>query len=222
LKFHTALRPSLWLAALLLTVATANAAQAPIAMLEQASERMIDALKSESQAFQAEPSRLFDLVERELLPYVDEEAMARMVLGAHWRKATPTQQRRFVEEFRTFLIRFYVSALLDDPDRIDQMLANSENLIRFIPTPGEDDGKRARVRAEVTPTSGPRIPVSFSLFRKDDAWKVYDVNVDGISIVITYRNNFAQQIARMGLDGLIADMAQRNQRLWQEAKAEQS
>jgi phospholipid transport system substrate-binding protein len=211
----------LWLAVLLLAFATAHAAQTPIAILEQASDRMLEALKTERQAFREEPSRLFDLVERELLPYVDEEAMARMVLGAHWRKATPAQQQRFVKEFRTFLIRFYVSALLDDPARIDQMLANSDNLIRFIPNPGEDDGKRARVRAEVTPVSGPRIPVSFSLFYKDGAWKVYDVNVDGISIVITYRNNFAQQIARMGLDGLITDMAQRNQRLWQEARAQQ-
>lgn len=215
---HTTVRPPLWLAVLLLTVATASAAQTPIAMLEQASDRMIQALKAERQAFEAEPNRLFDLVERELLPYVDEEAMARMVLGVHWRKATPAQRKRFVEEFRTFLIRFYVSALLDDPARIDQMLANSDNLIRFIPTPGDDDGKRSRVRAEVTPPDGPPVPVSFSLFRQNDAWKVYDVNVEGISIVITYRNNFAQQIVRMGLDGLIADMAQRNKSLWHEAK----
>ncbi len=191
----------------------------PDALLESVSTEMIDALEAEREAVKDNPERLFTLVEEILVPHVDTETMARMVLGAHWRRASEEQRARFTEQFKTLMIRFYVSALLDDPSELDRLLEQKDRLIQILPTQHGEDERRARVRAEVRPPEGPVVPVSFSLYRREagDPWQVYDVNVEGISIIINYRNSFGSQISREGLDALIQELTTRNQQLWEKA-----
>ncbi len=212
-----------WLTTLLLVgllSGPASAAIAPHTMLKSVTDEVITAFKREQEALQHEPSYLFDLVEEVLLPHVDMNVMSRYVLGKHWRTATDEQRERFRHEFKDLLVRFYVSALLDDTARLDELLANSENLINYLPVTVDDSTRKTTVRAEVNmPNGGPRIPVSFSLFlNREGKWMMYDVNVDGISLVTNYRSSFAAEIKRDGLEALLDRMAERNRALLEEAR----
>jgi phospholipid transport system substrate-binding protein len=211
------------LGALLLALLGGRAGAAipqPEAMLESLTDEVIVVLKREQEAVRREPTYLFDLVERVLLPHVDMEVMSRYVLGRYWRDATDEQRNRFRQEFKNLLVRFYVSALIDDPAKLDELLANTENLIRYQPVRVDDTTRKTIVRAEVNmPNGGPRVPVSFNLFLNTEGqWKMYDVNVDGISLVTNYRSSFAADIKRDGLDALIERLAERSSELLEQAK----
>jgi phospholipid transport system substrate-binding protein len=210
---------TLWLASLLLFAMTVHAEanvpnEAPDKMLESVTQEMFSVLKRERSSIKQKPTRLFDLVEQVLLPHVDMQVMSRFVLGKHWRSATPAQKEQFSNEFKNLMVRFYVSALLDQPDQLDELLANTDNLIAYLPVKIDDSTKKTTVRAEVhMPNGGPRVPVSFSLFKRDGNWMMYDVNVDGISLVSNYRSSFNSEASRDGLDKLIQHLAKRNKSL---------
>ncbi len=197
-------------------VAAANV-QEPRSMLESVSKELLTKLKNDQAQVHAQPQRLFDVVDQVLVPHVDLETMSRLVLGKYWRTATPEQRTRFMAEFRTLMVRFYVSALLDDPKQIDTILDHSDTIIVFLPSSPSTDPARSIVRSEVHVPNGPVVPVVFNLQNKDGVWRVFDVNVDGISLIINYRNSFAQQVAQNGLDALINDLAERNKKLLNEA-----
>ncbi|MBE0510826.1 MAG: ABC transporter substrate-binding protein [Chromatiales bacterium] len=215
----------LWLLAALLGTASlqAQANVPPHEMLNQVTERMLETLRAEREAIAQQPSHLFTVVEQVLVPHVEVNVMSRFVLGQHWRRANADQQARFAEEFKNLLVRFYVSALLDDPAQLDKLLA-SDNIIRFLPVTVPDDTRTTTVRGEVfLPEGGQRVPVSFSMMRIESGqWLLYDVNVDGISLVANYRTSFAADINRDGLDALITRMAERNRRLLDEANGKTS
>lgn len=197
-------------------VAAANVEE-PRSMLESVSKELLSTLKTEQNQLHAKPQRMFDIVDQVLVPHVDLETMSRLVLGKYWRTATPEQRTRFTAEFRTLMVRFYVSALLDDPKQIDTILAHSDTIITFLPVSGGNDPKKSTVKSEVHLPNGPVVPVAFSLHNKDGQWRVFDVNVDGISLIINYRNSFATQVAQGGLDALINDLAARNKALLEES-----
>lgn len=220
---NTFSRTALWLISLMLfaMVARAEANVAPDKILESVTQEVFTVLERERDTLKAEPTRLFGLVEEVLLPHVDMEVMSRFVLGKHWRTASPAQRERFVSEFKNLLIRFYVSALVEDPDRIDELLANSKTIISYLPSNIDDSTKKTIVRAQVNmPNDGPKVPVTFSMFRRDSNsdWLMYDVNVDGISLVTNYRSSFATEVSRQGLDTLIDRLAERNNKLLEQAQ----
>ncbi|SCZ65001.1 MlaC/ttg2D family ABC transporter substrate-binding protein [Thiohalomonas denitrificans] len=192
----------------------ATAGETPQEMLRAVTEEMVTRLQNEKDALQERPERLFTLVEDTLVPYVDQEAMSRLVLGVAWRRATPEQRERFTKEFKTLLVRFYTSALLDNPDQIDRLLEKGQDLITFRPG-GEARGNRIQVRAEAHPPEGPSVPVIFSLYQKEGQWLIYDVKVEGVSIVVNYRNSFSSQVKQFGLSEVINRLAKRNQELWE-------
>ncbi|HEY0634221.1 MAG TPA: ABC transporter substrate-binding protein [Gammaproteobacteria bacterium] len=200
-------------------VAAANVEE-PRTMLESVSKQLLDTLKTDQAKIHSEPQRLFDIVDQVLVPHVDLETMSRWVLGKHWRTATPEQRTRFTAEFRTLMVRFYTSALLDDPKQIDTILAHADTIITFQPSTSANDPQRSTVRSEVHLPNGPVVPVVFNLHLKDGVWRVFDVNVDGISLITSYRNSFAQQVAQSGLEALIDDLAARNKKLMEQADAE--
>ena len=203
--------------------ASAQASVPPHQMLEGVTQELLAMLKVEQEAISEKHERLFELVEQVLLPHVDLGVMSRYVLGKYWRKATAEQRERFSGEFKNLMVRFYVSALLDDPKQLGTLLEDSDNLISYLPVDTDESTKKTRVRAEVhMPNGGPRIPVSFSLFKKDDAWLLYDVNVDGISLVSNYRSSFASEMRRDGIDVLINRLEERNAELLQATRDKQA
>lgn len=204
----------------LLSGPAAAAVTHPTGMLQNLTDEVIAVLKSEQEAVHEDPTYLFEVVERVLLPHVDMDVMSRYVLGKYWRSASDAQRERFRQEFKDLLVRFYVSALIEDTAKLDELLANSENLISYMPVNIDEATRKTTVRAEVNmPNGGPRVPVSFSLFRNTEGeWMMYDVNVDGISLVTNYRSSFATEIKKDGLDKLIDRLAERNRQLLDEAK----
>lgn len=208
-------------AALLFIAAPAVSQATPQSMLQNATDRMFEALKEERATVKERPERLFELVDEVLVPHVDLDGMSRWVLGRNWRKATPEQQARFIQEFRTLLVRFYVSALLEKPEQLDDLLKarETQELITFIPGNVKPDAKKTLVRAEVQVPNGPTVPVSFRLYRRGNAdWKVIDVTVDGISLVTNYRTSFASEIEQGGVEGLLERLALRNEELLAETR----
>ena len=223
---YTANTTRIWLltlAALLLFIGNAQAsASIPEVMLDSISKEVIAKLKSEREHVREKPEHLFDVVENVLIPHVDMLNMSRWVLGKHWRDASPAQQERFVAEFKTLLVRFYVAALLDDPNELDNLIAANEEkpLITFMASNTPDDAKQAMVRSSVNVPNGPAIPVTFRMYRAKpgDEWKVIDVTVDGISLVTNYRSTFDSEINKDGLQATIDSLAARNQELLEKAR----
>jgi phospholipid transport system substrate-binding protein len=133
---------------------------------------------------------------------MDFEAMAKLVLGKHWRTATSEQRSRFVGEFKALLIRTYRTSLAE----------YSDEKVSFLPfREGEQPEKLATVRSEIIRGNGPSIPINYSLrYKKDDGWKVYDIGIEGVSLVTNYRSSFAREINQNGMDYLIESLHRRN------------
>ncbi|HCC81318.1 MAG TPA: toluene tolerance protein, partial [Methylophaga sp.] len=147
------------------------------------------------------PQKIYTLVQDILFPHFDFERMAKLALGRSWRDASAEQQAQFVEEFRLLLVRTYATAMLE--------YTNEE--IRFLPF--RDDLKKGRVDVpmEVVQPNGPSVPMALSLYKnKNDEWKVYDVKIEGISLVTNYRSSFNRDIRTSGMDALIENLAKRN------------
>ena len=184
--------------------ASAEAMPEPQALVKKASDDMLKALKDNEAELQADPEKIYDLVEDILMPHFDFEKMSKLALGKNWRSADADQRKRFVEEFRLLLIRTYSTAMLEYTDEEIKMLPFRDDLSR----------KRVTVPMEVVQKGGPSIGMSLSLYQnKQDAWKVYDVKIDGISLVTNYRSSFANEIRSGGMDQLIKDLAERNKKV---------
>jgi len=189
------------LALLLGLTSTWAATESPKELIEDTAQRLIDELNQNRAALEQDRSQLYGMVEEIILPHMDFQIIARWVLGKYWRRATPEQRQRFTEEFRELLVTTYASAILE----------YSGEKYEFLPMPDVGNADEATVRAEFYPNNKPPIPVSYSLHRRKGDWKVYDVTVDGISLVTNYRSSFSTQIRDQGLDALIEDIAKRNE-----------
>jgi phospholipid transport system substrate-binding protein len=196
----------LMLAAFVLAFNSANvvaeeAMPEPQALVKQASDDMLKALKDHEAELETNPDKIYELVESILMPHFDFEKMSKLALGKNWRAANDEQRVRFIEEFRLLLIRTYSTAMLEYTDEE----------IRFLPFRDDLSRKRVTVPMEVLQAAGPSIPMALSLYQnKDDAWKVYDVKIDGISLVTNYRSSFANEIRNGGMEQLINNLAERN------------
>ena len=172
---------------------------APQQVVEQTSAQMIQALHQNSAALRKDSSHIYELVEQIVLPHFDFQLMSRWVLGRAWQTATPEQRQQFAVEFRTLLVRTYAKALLEYADEEVRVLAQA-------PVTGDE----TVVKTEVRPKTGRPIQINYSMHLGDNGWKVYDVSVEGVSLVTNYRSTFASQMRSNGLDVVIADLRKRN------------
>lgn len=178
------------LLALLLTapVLATTPAAGPEAVVKETAAAMFDALDANAAALKADPDKVQPLVERILLPKFEVDYAARLVLGNHWRSATPEQQQRFQTAFVRFLTRTYGRAIV----------SFKRDQLSFLPLRGPLDPKRTTVQTEVARASGAPIPVDYVLRQTPDGWKVFDVVIEGISYVRNYRTSFGEEIEREG------------------------
>lgn len=190
--------------------ANAFGATSPQETLRLASDSLFTLFKAEHEKLKDDPARIYALVDDSLGPYVDFPLVAQLVLGKHWRTASTVQRERFIAEFHQMLVRFYTGAFVEDPRKVDDVLANANTLIHFAPAEMNADGVRAKVNAEVHLPTGQVVPVGFALHHKGPEWKVYDVTVEGISLVTNYRTSFSKEISQTGLDRFIERLAERN------------
>jgi phospholipid transport system substrate-binding protein len=166
----------------------------PYDVVKTAAEGMLHDLDANRAAYRQDPSKVSALVDKYLLPHFDVETSARAVLGVHWRTATPDQRKRFVDAFYHSLLNNYGAALSDfTADKLKIYPANVD--------PGSD---RATVRTEVKSSSGDRTAVNYVMRKKPDGWKAVDVNIEGISYVKSYHDDFDAQIDQQGMDAVIS------------------
>lgn len=175
----------------------------PDRLVRQTTEQVLSALRENQEVIAENPSKVYDLVSEYVLPRFDFELMSRFVLAQAWRSASEAQQQRFVEEFRRLLVRTYGKSLAE----------YSGQEVKYLPMQGDvTQQERVTVQTEIVQQNGPSIPLDYKLYHTDQGWKVYDVIIDGVSLVLNYRSSFNTQIAREGLDGLIQDLAERNRK----------
>ena len=164
----------------------------PQELVENSAKRMLVELDANRPMYVKDPSKLDALVANVLLPNFDTEYSARLVLGQNWRTATPEQRKRFVDAFYHSLLRNYGAALVD-------FTAD-----RFTILPYKGDGTdMATVRTEVKRSSGEKIPVNFRLRKSNGVWKAWDVVIEGISYVKSFKTDFGAEIQAKGLDEVI-------------------
>ena len=167
------------------------AADDPGKLVQSAAEGMLKDLDANRDAFRKDPSKVNALVDKWLLPHFDTAYSARLVLGKHWRDASEDQRKRFVNAFYQSLLRNYGSALVDF----------TSDRMKFLPA--QVDGDSATVRTEIKRSNGTRIPVNYSLRKVDGEWKAWDVVIEGISYVKSFREDFGAEIDQKGLDAVI-------------------
>ena len=173
--------------------ASGAATEGPTEVVQSAAQGMLSDLDKNRDAYRRDPAKVGALVDKYLLPHFDTEYAARGVLGQHWRTATPEQRKRFIDAFYHSLLNNYGAALVDfTADRL-----------KIFPSNPEGDATRATVRTEVKRANGDRVSVNYYLHKTPQGWKAWDVVIDGISYVNSYRTDFGEQIEQQGLDAVI-------------------
>lgn len=174
-------------------------------MIEDTTNEVVAALTEQREVLKANPKQVYKIVDSLVLPRFDFARMSKFVLGTHWNAATPDQQKRFTEAFRDLLVRTYSTALVE---------AAGVNLkVNYLPV--QDGGARGvTLRTEVAQGSAKPIIVEYAMYVPDvkwqkewniqtEGWKVYNVTVEGVSLVTNYRTEFGNDIEKIGMDGLI-------------------
>jgi phospholipid transport system substrate-binding protein len=179
--------------------APARADTAPDELIRQVSTEVIDAVKADKAIQAGDVNRIIALVDAKVMPHVNFQRMTASAVGRNWRSATPEQQKRLQEEFKTLLVRSYAGALTQVKDQTVQLRPMRAN-------PGDTE---VVVRTEIKGKGEP-VQLDYRLEKSGEAWKIYDVNVVGVWLVEQYRTSFNQEISAGGIDGLIAKLAERN------------
>lgn len=174
----------------------------PDKQVQQVTQDIIATLEANKDELSSNPQKVLAIVDEKILPHFDFGYMSQLVLGRHWRSASSEQKSNFTTEFRRLLVKTYSNALADF----------SGQDVEFAPYRGKPGAEDATVSMEILPKAGPSIPLDYSLYLKDDAWKVYDVNIDGLSLVTNYRRTFSADIKNDGLDALIQQLRDKNNR----------
>jgi phospholipid transport system substrate-binding protein len=165
----------------------------PQELVDASAKRMLAELDANRAMYQKDPAKLESLVANVLLPNFDIEYAARLVLGQYWRTATEDQRKRFVAAFYHSLLQNYGNALLN----------YTSGNFNVLPYKGDPNDTQATVRTEIKKSTGEKVPVNFSLHKTDSGWKAWDVVIEGISYVKSFKTDFAQEIQQKGLDEVI-------------------
>lgn len=170
-------------------------------LVQTTTERLLNVIKDRPEQLRDDPQELYRLVDEIILPHFDFRRMAQDVLRRYWDEATAAQRERFTEEFKTLLVRTYAKALTE----------YSDQKVAFLPVEAPDANGDVTVRTEIRQEGGFPIPISYAMYKPESHWLVYDVTIDGVSLVKNYRSAYRAQIRRGGLDQLIGLLAERNQ-----------
>ena len=163
-------------------------------LIESSANVILSGIDTHRAEFRKDPTGLYDLVEKTLLPNFDTPYAAQLVLGQHWRDATPDQRKRFVDAFYKSLLYTYGDAMVDfTADRL-----------KVFPTKVAPEDTKATVRTEIKRSNGTKVAVNYTMRKVNGAWKAWDVVIDGISYVKSYREDYGAEVQQKGLDAVIA------------------
>jgi len=183
-----------------LVPALAFAQEGPDAMVKRISDEVLTIIKQDKDLQAGNSAKVVELAEQKVLPHFDFTRMTRLAVGRNWAQASDAQKEALIKEFRTMLVRTYSTSLT----------AYRNQTIEVKPTKMSPADKETVVRTQVLQQGGPPIPIDYSMEKADSGWKVYDVVIDGASLVTTYRGTFNDQIQKGGIDGLLKTLQERN------------
>jgi phospholipid transport system substrate-binding protein len=188
------------LAVALVAAAPSRAQEAPEVLVKRVSQDVLATIKGDPLIQAGNEARIREVIESKLVPNFDFTRMTALAMGRNWRAATPEQQKRLTDEFKTLLVRTYSGALNQyRNETIDY------KPLRMNPTDVD-----VTVRTLVMKPVGSPVQIDYSLEKKAEGWKAYDVIVGGVSLVTNYRDEFNDQIAKGGIDGLVKTLADKN------------
>ena len=201
MRYLRSFLPGLLLAGAAWLTPPALAALAPDELVKSVANDLLAIVREDKALRAGDTSRMAQLLEEKIAPHFDFQRMTRLAVGRSWRQATPEQQQQLVSEFRALLVRSYSNAYS----------AYNHIVVDVKPLklqPSDDD---VQVKTQIRlPGGAPPISVDYSMVRNSEDWKVYDVTVDGVSLVTTYRTTFAEEVNKGGIDGLIKSLAALN------------
>lgn len=187
-----------FIAALLPALALAQ--EAPDALVKRVTDEVLAIIKADKDLQSGNSRKVAELADAKVLPHFDFTRMTRLAVGRNWQQASDAQKEQLVKEFRTMLVRTYSTSLT----------AYRNQTIEVKPVKMAAGDKEVTVRTAVIQQGGPQIPIDYAMEKADSGWKVYDVVIDGASLVTTYRGSFNEQVQRGGIDGLLKTLAERN------------
>ena len=187
----------------LLPIAVSAEEVAPDVLVKNTATEVIEIIKKDKDIQAGDLRKITALAEDKILPHFDFVRMSRMVLGKHWNRASKEQQEQFVGEFRSLLIHTYASALAKFRNQT----------IEYKPLRAQPGDTKVTIKTEVLQPGAPPLPIDYSLIKNNDDWKVYDITIEGVSLVTNYRGQFSTEIRQGGMDGLIQRLAEKNKQL---------
>jgi phospholipid transport system substrate-binding protein len=188
------------LAAFLFAASALAADIAPDVLVKDVTNEVLDIVRKDKDIQSGNTKKTLDLVEAKVLPHFNFQRMTQLALGREGRQATPDQFKVLVQEFHTLLVRTYSKALTE--------YRNQEIIFKpFKMNPTDTD---VRVRTEIKQSGGKPVTLDYYLEKNANGWKVYDMEVGGVSLVTNYRSSFAQEIQKGGIDGLIRNLQVKN------------
>ena len=199
-RFDAARRAILLAVLALAASGPALAQEGPDALVKRVSEDVMQVIKSDPKVQAGDTARIREVVETKLLPNFDFPRMTALAMGRNWNKATPEQQKRLTDEFRSLLVRTYSGSLSQYRNQT----------IEYKPLRADAAATDVTVRTEVVRPGQAPVQIDYSMAKGADGWKAYDVIVGGVSLVTNYRDEFNEQIRQGGIDQLIASLVARN------------
>ena len=186
--------------ALLALSSVAFAEVSPDVLVRTTADEVLEIVKKDKDIQAGDQKKIFALAEEKILPNFNFERVCRLVLGKYWTTATKEQKAVFQREFRSLLLRTYASALSKYRNQT----------IEYAPLRAEPGAKRVTVKTQVLQPGGQPIGIDYSLEKTNEHWKVYDIVIEGVSLVTNYRSQFSEEIRQSSLDGLIQKLIDKN------------
>ena len=172
----------------------------PEDLVRKTAEDVLFAIKADEEIQKGNKEKIYKLAEEKILPNFDFEKVARLVLGRAWRTASDEQKKEFIVEFRTLLLKTYAVALSKYKDQ----------KIEFKPTRMSDTDEIVIVKSEIIQGGAQPIRVNYALSKRTGKWLVFDIVIEGVSLVTNYRSRFSSEIKKNGMDTLILKLAKKN------------
>ena len=188
------------LSTLLLSPVTWAIEVQPDTLVEETAQEVLKIIKRDKDTLSGNKEKILSLVKSKILPHFNFTRMTRLAMGKNWSKASPQQQQELEEAFRTLLVRTYYKALA----------VYSDHTIKVSPVKNMAGKTDTTVKTEVIPSNGQAISINYSMGKTNNAWKVYDITVAGISLVINYRGTFNSKIRSGGVKGLLKALNKKN------------
>jgi phospholipid transport system substrate-binding protein len=172
----------------------------PDQLVKNVSSEVLQIIRTDKEVQAGNPKRIAEVIETKLLPHFDFARMTALAMGRNWNRATPAQQKALTDEFRTLLVRTYSGALN----------TYRNHTVDFKPLRAGPADTEVVVRTAVVQPGGQPIPIDYSMEKKPEGWKCYDVIIAGASLVTNYREEFTTMVKESGIDGLIKALADKN------------